>query len=97
MERRAQVTDRSSFGKGRRSILERHESDKRHLRGFKHFINEQTTKTYLIELSPYTSEESIRDSIREIVGWCLYHTDQGQGMLITARPFDDTISEGRTT
>ena len=64
------------------------------IKKFRQFLREDTIKTYLIELNPYIDESGIRETIFEMVGWCLYYTERGQSVLLTARPLEDTVSEG---
>ena len=63
------------------------------IKKFRQFLHEETVKTYLIQLDPFTEEDAIKEPLTEMMAFCLFHTARGQGVLLTARPFESEFSE----
>ena len=66
---------------------------KRVFKTFRQFIEEDTVKTYYLQFDPFTDEEELEEPLTEMHAFCLFHTARGQGVLLTARPFESELSE----
>ena len=66
---------------------------KRVFKTFRQFIEEDVVKTYYIQLDPFTEEDAIKEPLTEMMAFCLFHSARGQGVLLTARPFESEFSE----
>ena len=66
---------------------------KRVFKTFRQFIEEDTDKTYYLQFDPFTDEEELEEPLTEMHAFCLFHTARGQGVLLTARPFESEFSE----
>ena len=66
---------------------------KRVFKTFRQFIEEDTVKTYYLQFDPFTDEEELEEPLTEMMAFCLFHSARGQGVLLTARPFESEFSE----
>ncbi len=60
---------------------------------FKQYFKEDTTKVFYIDLDPYTEQSEIKEAFTEITAWCLFQTDRGQSVVLSARPYSGGESE----
>jgi hypothetical protein len=66
---------------------------RRKFKTFRQFIEEDVVKTYYIQLDPFTDEDEMQEPLTEMMAFCLFHSARGQGVLLTARPFESEFSE----
>jgi len=59
------------------------------IKRFKQFLMEDRIKLYFIKIEPYTKDGELVEPLANMMSWIKEHIDNGQGIKITARPWDN--------
>ncbi len=56
---------------------------------FKSYIQEDSSQTYYIDVFPNTDEKEIEKTMREIIGWATYRSQNGEKVSIIGRAINE--------
>ena len=56
---------------------------------FKSFIQEDSSQTYYIDVFPNADENEIEKTMREIIGWATYRSQNGEKVSIIGRAINE--------
>ena len=56
---------------------------------FKSYIQEDASQTYYIDVFPNANEDEIQKTLREIIGWATYRSQNGEKVSIIGRAINE--------